>query len=106
MNSNVVVITGALGALGRVVATNAVAAGATVVAIDVVDGTPVDGVSELVTVDLGDAEATAQALAGIAADPAVKVVVIAGAGRAFCVGHDLREVQAEAKAIVDAALEG
>ncbi|WP_348673814.1 SDR family NAD(P)-dependent oxidoreductase [uncultured Abyssibacter sp.] len=66
MNSNVVVITGALGALGRVVATNAVAAGATVVAIDVVDGTPVDGVSELVTVDLGDAEATAQALAGIA----------------------------------------
>jgi len=27
-------------------------------------------------------------------DPAVKVVVIAGAGKAFCAGHDLKEMQA------------
>ena len=32
-------------------------------------------------------------LAGIADDPAVKVVVIAGAGPAFCAGHDLRELR-------------
>jgi len=42
--------------------------------------------------------ALSEALAGIAADPAVKVVVIAGAGRAFCVGHDLREMQAARQA--------
>ena len=30
----------------------------------------------------------------IAADTAVRVVVIAGAGPAFCAGHDLREVRA------------
>src|SRR5271157_4190760 len=33
-------------------------------------------------------------LAGIAADPVVKVVVIGGAGPAFCAGHDLRELRA------------
>ncbi len=33
------------------------------------------------------------ALADIAVDPAIKVVVIAGAGRAFCAGHDLREIR-------------
>jgi len=33
------------------------------------------------------------ALAGIEADPAVRVVVIAGAGPAFCAGHDLRELR-------------
>ena len=32
----------------------------------------------------------------IAADPAVRVVVIGGAGAAFCAGHDLREVRANA----------
>jgi len=32
-------------------------------------------------------------LAAIEADPAVKVVVIAGAGPAFCAGHDLRELR-------------
>ena len=34
------------------------------------------------------------ALAEAAADAAVKVVVIAGAGPAFCAGHDLREMRA------------
>ena len=34
------------------------------------------------------------ALAAMAADPAVHVVVIAGAGPAFCAGHDLREMRA------------
>ena len=33
------------------------------------------------------------ALAGIEADPAIRVVVIAGAGPAFCAGHDLRELR-------------
>jgi len=33
-------------------------------------------------------------LARIEADPAVKVVVIGGAGPAFCAGHDLRELRA------------
>jgi enoyl-CoA hydratase/carnithine racemase len=32
-------------------------------------------------------------LAAIAQDPAVRVVVIAGAGPAFCAGHDLREIR-------------
>jgi len=33
------------------------------------------------------------ALAEIEADPAIRVVVIAGAGPAFCAGHDLRELR-------------
>ncbi|SDX25393.1 enoyl-CoA hydratase [Roseicitreum antarcticum] len=33
-------------------------------------------------------------LAAIAADAAVRVVVLRGAGKAFCAGHDLREMQA------------
>jgi len=33
------------------------------------------------------------ALDGIEADPAIRVVVIAGAGPAFCAGHDLRELR-------------
>jgi len=35
-----------------------------------------------------------EALDAIASDPAVRVVVIAGAGPAFCAGHDLRELRA------------
>ncbi len=34
------------------------------------------------------------ALGAIAADPAIHVVVIAGAGPAFCAGHDMREMRA------------
>ncbi len=34
-------------------------------------------------------------LVAIAADPAVRVVVIGGAGPAFCAGHDLRELRAD-----------
>lgn len=34
-------------------------------------------------------------LAAISADPAARVVVISGAGKAFCAGHDLAEMQAE-----------
>ena len=43
-------------------------------------------------------EALDAELAAIAADPAVKVVVIGGAGPAFCAGHDLRELRADADA--------
>ncbi len=35
------------------------------------------------------------ALETIGADPAVKIVVIGGAGPAFCAGHDLRELRAD-----------
>ncbi len=34
-------------------------------------------------------------LARIAEDPAVRVVVVAGAGKAFCAGHDLKEMGAD-----------
>jgi enoyl-CoA hydratase/carnithine racemase len=36
----------------------------------------------------------AEALESVAKDPRVRVVVLAGAGRAFCAGHDLREMRA------------
>jgi enoyl-CoA hydratase/carnithine racemase len=42
---------------------------------------------------LGLMEALVAELAAIDADPSVKVVVIAGAGPAFCAGHDLRELR-------------
>jgi enoyl-CoA hydratase/carnithine racemase len=35
-----------------------------------------------------------EALDAIAADPAIRVVVLAAAGRAFCAGHDLKEMRA------------
>ena len=44
------------------------------------------------------------ALAQIAADPAVRVVVIAGAGPAFCAGHDLKEIQAAREPVAVRAL--
>jgi len=34
-------------------------------------------------------------IAAIAADPSVKVVIIGGAGPAFCAGHDLREMRSD-----------
>jgi enoyl-CoA hydratase/carnithine racemase len=36
-----------------------------------------------------------ETLAGAATDPQARVVVIAGAGPAFCAGHDLREMRAD-----------
>jgi 2-(1,2-epoxy-1,2-dihydrophenyl)acetyl-CoA isomerase len=58
-----------------------------------------DGVATL-TLDRPDAlnaltvplkEALIRAFADVAADPAVRVVILTGAGRAFCAGQDLRE---------------
>ncbi len=40
-------------------------------------------------------DALQSAVDAIAADEAVRVVVIAGAGRAFCAGHDLKEMRAD-----------
>lgn len=39
-------------------------------------------------------EALQTELDAISADPAIRVVVIAGQGKAFCAGHDLREMRA------------
>lgn len=40
-------------------------------------------------------EALQTALDGVAADEAARVVVLAAAGKAFCAGHDLKEMRAE-----------
>jgi enoyl-CoA hydratase/carnithine racemase len=42
----------------------------------------------------GMLEALQAALARVAADPDARVAIIAGAGRAFCAGHDLKEMRA------------
>lgn len=47
-----------------------------------------------------------EALVAIAADPTVKVVVIAGSGPAFCAGHDLREMRANPSREASAATFG
>jgi enoyl-CoA hydratase/carnithine racemase len=49
-------------------------------------------------------DALAAALEAAEADPAVRVVVIAGAGPAFCAGHDLRELRAESSLAAHQAL--
>lgn len=66
LNDKVIVVTGGLGTLGRAVSQAAARAGATVVAIDVVDGEPATGVNRSPALDLGDARATAAGLAAIA----------------------------------------
>ena len=42
----------------------------------------------------GMLDALDEALSVIAADDSVRVVVLAAAGKAFCAGHDLREMRA------------
>jgi NAD(P)-dependent dehydrogenase (short-subunit alcohol dehydrogenase family) len=66
LNNKLVVVTGALGVLGRAVAETAADAGATVVAVDRVDGTPPRGAQAAPALDLGDADATRAAMAAIA----------------------------------------
>ena len=43
-------------------------------------------------------DALHHALESVAADPTVRCVVIAGAGKAFCAGHDLRQMRARPEA--------
>ena len=66
LNDKVVVVTGALGSLGRAVSGAAAKLGATVVAVDVVDGEPAAGVNASPALDLSDAAATAAAMVAIA----------------------------------------
>ena len=40
-------------------------------------------------------DALQNAFDAVAADPAVRCVVLAGEGKAFCAGHDLREMRAQ-----------
>ncbi len=62
-----------------------------------------DGVSTLTlnrpesrnALSLGMLRAVLVELQRAAADPSVRVVVVAGAGPAFCAGHDLKEIRAE-----------
>lgn len=66
LKDKVIVVTGGLGTLGRAVSEAAAKAGATAVAVDVVDGQPAEGVESSPALDLGDAGATAAAMAAIA----------------------------------------
>ena len=47
------------------------------------------------SLSLGMLKAFRAELAVIAADDSVRVLIIAGAGHAFCAGHDLKEIQAQ-----------
>ena len=47
------------------------------------------------SLSLGMLRAFRSALASVKADESVRVVIIAGAGPAFCAGHDLKELRAE-----------
>jgi NAD(P)-dependent dehydrogenase (short-subunit alcohol dehydrogenase family) len=66
LKDRIVVVTGALGVLGRAVAEAAVAAGATVVAVDRMTGAAPAGAQSAPPLDLGDPQATQAAFAQIA----------------------------------------
>lgn len=66
LKGKVVVITGALGTLGKAVAEAAAGAGATVVAVDRVDGAKLAGAEVAPALDLGNAQATRAAFASLA----------------------------------------
>jgi NAD(P)-dependent dehydrogenase (short-subunit alcohol dehydrogenase family) len=66
LKDRIVVVTGALGVLGRAVAEAAAAAGATVVAVDRVAGTPPAKAQPAPPLDLGDPQATQASFADIA----------------------------------------
>ena len=66
LNQKVVVITGALGTLGRAMSSTAVAAGATVVGVDCVSGEPEAGVAACHVIDLLDSTKTKAGFAEIA----------------------------------------
>ena len=69
----------------------------------ILNAMPLDGVAWLTlnrpqarnALSAGLMRALDDALVAVAADASVRVVVIAGAGPAFCAGHDLREVRAD-----------
>lgn len=67
LKGRTIVITGALGVLGRQVAEAVAAEGATVVAVDRVDGEAPRGAQAWPALDLGDAQAAKDAFAAIAA---------------------------------------
>jgi len=45
-----------------------------------------------------------EALAALARDPGIKVVILAGSGPAFCAGHDLKEIRSQPKREIYAAV--